>query len=154
MKKRSLFCRSLILSLLLYPSSDAWSAPFTGQIPLRGNSMSLLEVVREIEETTDYSFFYKSSDLEGSAKKNYNLNGDIEEVLSEVFEGSGIVYKVNGKEIILSKDLLGYGHARQRRHRDGCGLCGKAERRGRQDLRQPNRQRRVRFHDSAQRKRK
>lgn len=55
MKKRSLFCRSLILSLLLYPSSDAWSAPFTGQIPLRGNSMSLLEVVREIEETTDYS---------------------------------------------------------------------------------------------------
>ena len=39
-------------------------------------------------------------------------------------------------------------------HRDGCGLCGKAERRGRQDLRQPNRQRRVRFHDSAQRKRK
>ena len=103
MKKRSLFCRSLILSLLLYPSSDAWSAPFTGQIPLRGNSMSLLEVVREIEETTDYSFFYKSSDLEGSAKKNYNLNGDIEEVLSEVFEGSGIVYKVNGKEIILSK---------------------------------------------------
>lgn len=90
MKKRSLFCRSLILSLLLYPSSDAWSAPFTGQIPLRGNSMSLLEVVREIEETTDYSFFYKSSDLEGSAKKNYNLNGDIEEVLSEVFEGSGI----------------------------------------------------------------
>ena len=52
--------------------------------------MSLLEVVREIEETTDYSFFYKSSDLEGSAKKNYNLNGDIEEVLSEVFEGSGI----------------------------------------------------------------
>lgn len=103
MKKRSLFCRSLILSLLLYPSSDAWSAPFTGQIPLRGNSMSLLEVVREIEETTDYSFFYKSSDLEGSAKKNYNLNGDIEKVLSEVFEGSGIVYKVNGKEIILSK---------------------------------------------------
>ena len=57
--------------------------------------MSLLEVVREIEETTDYSFFYKSSDLEGSAKKNYNLNGDIEEVLSEVFEGR--------KEIILSK---------------------------------------------------
>ena len=37
--------------------------------------MSLLEVVKEIEETTDYSFLYKSSDLEGSAKKNYNLNG-------------------------------------------------------------------------------
>lgn len=75
MKKRSLFCRSLILSLLLYPSSDAWSAPFTGQIPLRGNSMSLLEVVREIEETTDYSFFYKSSDLEGSAKKTIISTG-------------------------------------------------------------------------------
>ena len=103
MKKRSLFCRSLILSLLLYPSSDAWSAPFTGQIPLRGNSMSLLEVVREIEETTDYSFFYKSSDLEGSAKKNYNLNGDIEEVLSEVFEGSGIVYKPVGGIKIIDK---------------------------------------------------
>lgn len=75
MKKRSLFCRSLILSLLLYPSSDAWSAPFTGQIPLRGNSMSLLEVVREIEETTDYSFFYKSSDLEGRLRKTIISTG-------------------------------------------------------------------------------
>ena len=93
MKKRSLFCRSLILSLLLYPSSDAWSAPFTGQIPLRGNSMSLLEVVREIEETTDYSFFYKSSDLEGSAKKNYNLNGDIEKVFQKYLKVVGLYIK-------------------------------------------------------------
>lgn len=103
MKKGNLFCRSLIFSLLLYPSSDAWSVPFTGQIPLKGNSMSLLQVVKEIEETSGYSFFYNSSDLEGTVAKDYNLNGDIEEVLSAVFNGSGIVYKVNGKEVILSK---------------------------------------------------
>ena len=36
-------------------------------------------------------------------RKTIISTGDIEEVLSEVFEGSGIVYKVNGKEIILSK---------------------------------------------------
>lgn len=69
MRKRSLFCRSLILSLLLYPSSDVWSVPFTGQIPLRGNSMSLLEVVKEIEETTDYSFFTSRVTWRGPLRK-------------------------------------------------------------------------------------
>lgn len=68
--------------------------------------MSLTEAVREIEKSSDYSFFYNSEDLAGGQTKDYNLQGSIDEVLATMFDGTGISYKVNGNDIILSKQSV------------------------------------------------
>ena len=38
----------------------------------------------------DYTFFYKDSDLKDKSKKEINCSGTIEEVLKNLFKGSGV----------------------------------------------------------------
>ena len=60
-----------------------------GNIQIKGK-FSLKEAIRYIEETSDYTFFYKDSDLKDKSKKEINCSGTIEEVLKNLFKGSGV----------------------------------------------------------------
>ena len=68
-----------------------------GNIQIKGK-FSLKEAIRYIEETSDYTFFYKDSDLKDKSKKEINCSGTIEEVLKNLFKGSGVNYIIKGKE--------------------------------------------------------
>lgn len=87
------FCGSLLLPV---------SAQSNEQLTVKGSGMTLVEAIREIEKDTDYTFFYKSSDLDGKVKVTKELKGDIHEVLDTLFDGSGITYRIQGKEIVLT----------------------------------------------------
>ena len=108
MRKRFVFFKGLVFVMLFYPLADVLAAAqgVKALIVLQGESMSLTEAVREIEKSSDYSFFYNSEDLAGGQTKDYNLQGSIDEVLATMFDGTGISYKVNGNDIILSKQSV------------------------------------------------
>ena len=108
MRKRFVFFKGLVLVMLFYPLVNVLAAAqnVKSLIILHGESMSLTEAVREIEKSSDYSFFYNSEDLAGGQTKDYNLQGSIDEVLATMFDGTGISYKVNGNDIILSKQSV------------------------------------------------
>ena len=108
MRKRFVFFKGLVLVMLFYPLVNVLAAAqnVKSLIILHGDSMSLTEAVREIEKSSDYSFFYNSEDLVGGQTKDYNLQGSIDEVLATMFDGTGISYKVNGNDIILSKQSV------------------------------------------------
>ena len=65
--------------------------------------MSVAEAIEQIEKSTDYTFFYKESDLSSISSNDIDLNGNIYEVLAAMFDGNGIDYVVKGNEIILRR---------------------------------------------------
>lgn len=107
MKKKKILsgigCRSFALFLSFCPLLEI-NAVDSVLVRVKGHSMTLTQVVQQIEKNSDYSFFYNSDDLSGNVKKDFDCNGTIEEVLKKVFESSGIEYKIQGKDIILVRN--------------------------------------------------
>lgn len=107
MRNMSKFClkfkarhlRMAFMLLLLSPVCMISAAQET--VAVKGKSLSYEDAIRQIERSSDYTFFYDTNDLEGLRSKNFNCEGSIEKVLKEMFEGSGISYQVKGNEIIL-----------------------------------------------------
>lgn len=71
-------------------------------IVVKGTDMTVVEAIRQIEKSTGYTFFYKASDLNAVSSRDIDLKGDINEVLTAMFHGSGVSYVIKGKEIILT----------------------------------------------------
>ena len=60
--------------------------------------------VSEIEKQTDYMFLYKNEDIDNSIKVNVKAeNKPAIEVLNEVIAKTNLVYKINGKHIVLTR---------------------------------------------------
>lgn len=75
-----------------------------GVISVKGQAMTIKQAIQLIEESSNYTFFYNAVDLKNTVNKNLNCEGTIEEVLKEVFKGSGISYMIKGDEVILKVD--------------------------------------------------
>lgn len=71
------------------------------KIILKGQSMTIQQAIQTIEKSSQYTFFFKSGVIDEKEKKDYNCEGDIEEVLQAVFGDSGINYVIKNNEIIL-----------------------------------------------------
>ena len=97
---RQRYLSYLVLLLLLWPTVMLAAQ---GNIQIKGK-FSLKEAIRYIEETSDYTFFYKDSDLKDKSKKEINCSGTIEEVLKNLFNGSGVNYIIKGKEVIFQSE--------------------------------------------------
>ena len=98
---RQRYLSYLVLLLLLWPTVMLAAQ---GNIQIKGK-FSLKEAIRYIEETSDYTFFYKDSDLKDKSKKEINCSGTIEEVLKNLFNGSGVNYIIKGKEEEISSKI-------------------------------------------------
>jgi TonB-linked SusC/RagA family outer membrane protein len=103
MKNIQISCRQryfkyIVVVLLFYPLAILGAQ---GQISVKGQSMTIKQAIQLIEKNSDYTFFYNAADLKNIAGKSINCKGTIEEVLEEVFKGSGITYLIKGNEIIL-----------------------------------------------------
>ena len=95
-KKR--YLKYIVLLLLFYPLNILGAQ---GVISVKGQAMSIKQAIQLIEKNSNYTFFYNAADLKNTTNKNFNCEGSIEEVLKEVFNGSGITYMIKGNEIIL-----------------------------------------------------
>lgn len=92
------YLRYIAFALLLYPLSVLGAQ---GHLAVKGQSMSIKQMMQIIEKNSDYTFFYDDTDLTKMPNKDINCSGTVKDVLDKVFENSGISYVIKGKEIIL-----------------------------------------------------
>ena len=92
------YLKYIVLLLLFYPLNIPGAQ---GVISVKGQAMTIKQAIQLIEKNSNYTFFYNAADLKNTTNKNLNCEGTIEEVLKEVFKGSGITYMIKGNEIIL-----------------------------------------------------
>ena len=92
------YLKYIVLLLLFYPLNILGAQ---GVISVKGQAMTIKQAIQLIEKNSNYTFFYNAADLKNTTNKNLNCEGTIEEVLKEVFKGSGITYLIKGNEIIL-----------------------------------------------------
>ena len=88
----------IVLLLLFYPLNILGAQVVNS---VKGQAMTIKQAIQLIEKNSNYTFFYNAADLKNTTNKNLNCEGTIEEVLKEVFKGSGITYMIKGNEIIL-----------------------------------------------------
>ncbi|WP_294479837.1 TonB-dependent receptor [uncultured Bacteroides sp.] len=96
--QRQRYLKYVVLALLFYPLSVLGAQ---GKISIKGQSISITQAIKQIEKSSNYTFFYNAADLKNTKNKSINCEGSIETVLKEVFEGSGISYIIKDNEVIL-----------------------------------------------------
>lgn len=90
--------RCAILLLLLFPVAVSAAQ---GKIVIKGQAVTMRQAIKMIEEKSDYTFFFKASDVDDKTHKNIDCKGSIDEILFEVFKGTDVNYVVKDKEVIL-----------------------------------------------------
>jgi TonB-linked SusC/RagA family outer membrane protein len=73
------------------------------QVTVSGKSLTLSQAIRMVEKNSDYKFFYKTEDL-NTHPRDIDCQGNINEVLDVLFDGTGITYLIRGNEVILKKE--------------------------------------------------
>ncbi|RGY96989.1 hypothetical protein DXA15_11640 [Parabacteroides sp. AM58-2XD] len=77
------------------------------KVSIQANGFSIQKVMREIERQTDYLFVYDKNEVDVNRKVSVDVNNEsVSEVLNRVFEGTGVSYKVVGKNITLVKGAV------------------------------------------------
>lgn len=76
------------------------------KVVLKERSITIKQAIKLIEKKSDYTFFFKESDIDDKNKKDIDCNGTINEVLDEVFRGSNVSYVIKNNDIILKASQL------------------------------------------------
>lgn len=93
------YLRLIILFLFVIPLSASAAQE---KVSVKGKALTVKEAISMIEKNTDYSFFFKSTDLDNRKKKDISCEGTLDEVLGEVLKDSNIKYIIKGKDVILT----------------------------------------------------
>lgn len=72
-----------------------------GYVKVKGQSMTLEQVIKQIEKSSNYVFFYNANDLKNQKSQTLDFYGPVEDVLKKVFEHSNVNYVIENDEIIL-----------------------------------------------------
>jgi len=106
-------CRvmKLILSFLLLCVSTVFSENVSSQIArvnIVANKLSVEEIIKQIEDQTDYLFVYSNEKVDLSHRVSLNASDiSVINVLNRIFENSDIGYAIEGNNILLmKKDVL------------------------------------------------
>lgn len=118
MKKKSLCpgpgCRKIIHFLvmktsfvfLLLLTLQLEASVYAQQVRLDVNlrNATLKEVINEIRRHSDFSFVYSDADLAGVMQRNVQMkNATIDDILGSCLNGTGLVFRVTDKTIIIRK---------------------------------------------------
>lgn len=94
-------------SLGVYATGNAQ----TMRVNIQVDNVSTEKVLSEIEKQTDYLFIYNKKEVDLKKKTSVNaINKTTAEVLSTIFEGTDIIYAIEGENIMLmrkEKNLAG-----------------------------------------------
>lgn len=94
-----------------------------GRVTVKGQSITLRQAIKIIESSSNFKFFFNPSDLDALPGKNLDCEGEISDVLKEVFAGSGISYVIMGDDIILNWKRRQQAHSRKSRDCRRCSRC-------------------------------
>ena len=85
-------------SLGVYATGNAQ----TMRVNIQADNVSTEKVLSEIEKQTDYLFIYNKKEVDLKRKTSVNaVNKTTAEVLSTIFEGTDIIYAIEGNNIML-----------------------------------------------------
>ena len=95
---------ALVLFLFVGMTFATPSYSQTMRVTIVGNGMRTGKVINEIEKQTEYLFVYDVDEVD--MKRNVSVNAQnqpVAEVLDKVFDGTGVYYAMEGKNIMLMK---------------------------------------------------
>ena len=121
---RTRYLKYIALLLFFYPLTILGAQTI---ISVKGQSMSIKQAIQLIEKNSNYTFFYNAADLKNTTSKNFNCEGTIEEVLKEVFKGSGVTYMIKGNEIILKVEKVANTQQQSKKKHTVTGAVTDAE---------------------------
>lgn len=76
-----------------------------GTLSLNMQNVTVERVLNQIETETDYTFLYNKQMVDVTRKVSITVkNKPIKIVLASLFDGSGVSYSIDGKQIVLSKE--------------------------------------------------
>ena len=101
-KKMKLTILFLCISVLGAFARESYAQ--TTKLTVNFADASVKKILNEIEDLSEYRFFY-SGDVDVERKASVSLeNKKVNEVLDELFEGSTVKYKIQGRQIALFAD--------------------------------------------------
>ncbi len=97
----------LMVFCLLQVSAEVYTQ--TNQFTLNLKDKQVIEVLKEIENQSDFRFFYQDEQIDVNQKVSINLfNKDFNQVIQELFSNQNISYKIFDNGIVLlSKNNIG-----------------------------------------------
>ena len=95
------------------------------QVTLSVESKTVEEVLNMIEDSNNYVFFYNAADVDKSRKVTLAFSGaDIKVVLSELFKGTDNSFRIDGRQVYITKKTSASSAAPQS-SKQGKGVGGK-----------------------------
>jgi len=89
-------------------AADAYSQ--TARVNLKVNGSTLIEIFRQIEETSQVGFFFKNDQLDLTKKYTVSFeNSPVEEVL-DILLGEGYSYRYIGNNVVITADDTSFRH--------------------------------------------
>ncbi len=102
-KNRSMKLSFLLFALALF-NLQANSYGQSKKISLDITDKSIESVLEKIESESEFSFFYKTNEIDVERKVSIKvLDTPIEKILNILFQGQNVAYKVLNKQIVLKK---------------------------------------------------
>lgn len=94
----------LMLVFAIHVSARSYSQ--NTKLSMNLQNVSIKQVLAEIEDQTEFRFLYSDSKINVERKVNVDFsNKPVEDILSNMFEGSSIEFKVVGRQILLSNTI-------------------------------------------------
>ena len=110
-KKIKIASKCLLLLIFIFGvfSSSSWAAKSDvsyadeKQLTLNAENITIQQAIQNIQDQSEFDFFYKNVDLEKTQKRvSFAFKGKtIHEVLPELLEGTNLAYKVMEKDIVI-----------------------------------------------------
>ena len=95
---------SVFLMVVFTTMATANSYSQSTKLKLKMEDATLVEIFRQIEEESEFGFFFKSEDLD--LEKRYSIDLEettVEEVLDQILEDEEVGYRIENKYIIITK---------------------------------------------------
>lgn len=92
----------LILSLFAVFSVSAGSMAQNAKLSMEKKSVSLIEVLNELSEKSDYEFFYNDNEVKGVKVSVSVKDATVSEILDHVLQGTALKYQIVDHVIVIS----------------------------------------------------
>lgn len=101
-----LLIMKLIVVLTLLNITAVWADGFAQNITLKVKGVSLVQVMKSIQQQTGYEFFIKSKDL-AQTKVNANIRGmEIEVAMEKLLQGKSAAWELENNTIVIKPHTL------------------------------------------------
>lgn len=105
--KRGFYTACIAASLLVGQNTELWAESYaqSTRLSLELSNATISDVFASVEKNSEYRFFYSDA-VRSELRQNVNVNvksETIDQILSEVLEGTGLTYVLNDRQVMIIK---------------------------------------------------